>query len=468
MAPSPSDPAREEAALLAEAERVLASGDDNRALTLALQCLERFPQATRGLQIAAGVLVRTQRWQDLANLYEQLIAGHPDAAAVSKLCVAASRLYHTKLGKNARAVSAIERACELQPKNSELQLEAASLHETLSQLQFAENHYRTAISIDPLSERCYRRAAAFFAWSGQPDLAWNATCALSHLTQTDATESERLRAGKREGLLQPNRPLNGTDFAVGLSAAPSDPALAQLLTVMADVIRKLTLPRPKQQSQLLQKYISEDPLKSTATLARAFAWTCRLLQIPPPELYLAEGNELPTLLPVTQPAWLVGKGMGRGLSSMELVFIWARALSRLRPEAHAALYTQGAEQLATFVLASLVATGRAPASAAPSDAVRALQKQCDAGLLTLIGQRLDGFDATNARARVFAFAAQLDVVGNRLGLLASGDPSVAAAMLTRFPVGEIGTREQLADLFKYAMSQPYAELRRELGIALLQ
>jgi hypothetical protein len=35
-------------------------------------------------------------------------------------------------------------------------------------------------------------------------------------------------------------------------------------------------------------------------------------------------------------------------------------------------------------------------------------------------------------------------------------------------VGEIGTREQLADLFKYAMSQPYAELRRELGIALLQ
>jgi hypothetical protein len=453
--------------LIAAARAALAEGDEQRALGLAQRCLSRFPQAVTALQLAAGVLARLERWEELANLYEQLIAGHPDAVAVSKLCVAASRLYSTKLGRQDRAVQAIERACELQPKNSELHLEAAGLHETISQLQFAENHYRTALNVDPLNERCYRRAAAYFTWTGQQDAAWNAASVLCHLGSPDPNEQALLLAHRRDGLPQPARALGGTDFAVGLSAAPSDPALGQLLALMADTVRKITLPKPKQQDQLCKQYVQEDPLKSTATLARAFVWTCRLLQIPPPELYLADGLELPRLLPIARPAWVVGRGVGRGLTASELVFIWARALSRLRPEAHASLYASGVEELSDVVLAALVASGR-PVNQVNGVTtwVKALKKQADSSLLHAFGDRLSGFDPATVKSRVYAFAAQLDIAGNRLGLLACSDPLIAAQTLVRFPFGVLSAEEQLTDLFRYTMSQPYAELRRELGIAI--
>src|SRR5690606_32992024 len=292
----------------------------------------------------------------------QLIDGHPDPSAVSKLCLAASRLYVSKLDSPSRAARALERACELQPKNSELHLEAAAFYETEAREELAENHYRMALGIDPLNPRCYRRAAAFFEWTRQADAAWNAAAVMACIGKPNATETALLERFPSDGLPQPSRPFASGDFASGLSPTPTDPSLAQFFTLVADSARSAALPKAKQQRLLLEGHSIENPETSTTTLARTFNWCCKLFNISTPQLYLGEGETLPSLLPIEQSAWRVGKGIGRGLELRELVFIWARALARSRPESRACLYFPDPDGLLELALAALHATGQKAAT----------------------------------------------------------------------------------------------------------
>lgn len=468
-------PAEDEAGLVARARAAIAAGDDDSGFALARRCLSLFPQSVAALQIAATLLARTERWEELAALYEQLIAGHLDPGPVAKLCVAASRLYASKLNSPDRAVRALERACELQPKQSELHLEVAALYELQSREDAAESHYRSALNHDPLNVRCHRRACAFFAWTRQLDAAWNSASIVAFFTPPDANERELLERFTREGLPTPARSLTSGDFSSGLSASPSDPSLAQLFTFIAETARQVKLPKLRQQQQLLLECTAENAMTSTATLARAFVWSCRMLGIGVPELYLADDAGLPALLPVRQAAWRVGRGVGRGLSAAELVFLWTRALSRLRPEALASLdpadETRGSAaasgELLELVYAALYAVGRLHEG--PKSAIRLgkkLHKGLDPSALQLLGEKLEGIDAANAPGRVRAWQRQLELVANRIGLIACADPRVAASSIDRFPAGETPRDEQLADLFQFAISPSYSALRRELGLAL--
>jgi hypothetical protein len=54
-----------------------------------------------------------------------------------------------------------------------------------------------------------------------------------------------------------------------------------------------------------------------------------------------------------------------------------------------------------------------------------------------------------------------------MGLLACGDPELAARTLDRFPTTDGGSRrQQLSELLGYALSEPYLELRQRLGLHL--
>ncbi len=465
--PTPHRDAEDEAGLVARARAAQEGERDDEALALARKCLSLFPQSVAALQIAATLLAKLEQWEELAGLYEQLIAGHLDAPAVSKLCIAASRLYVSKLNSPGRAANVLERACELQPKNSAAHLEAAAFYENESRLRAAEGHYVSAMAVDPLSLRCYRRASAFFSWTKQLDAAWNAAAIVAALGPSNQVEQELLDKYGVEGLPRPSRPLASGDFSAGLSASASDPALAQLFAFLGETVRSISLPKPKVQQQMLKDCTAEDPTTSTTTLARAFNWTCQLLSIGMPGLYLADSDHLPALLPVEQAAWLVGKAVGRGLSAQELVFLWARALSRLRPEARSSLYAADAGGLTTLVDACFVATGRMEApSAEAARLAKGLKKKLEANGLAALGEKLEGISPNNAPARVGAWERQLELIANRVALLACGSPRIAANMLERFPMGQTPHREQLADLFSYTMGQSYRTLRSELGLAI--
>jgi tetratricopeptide (TPR) repeat protein len=463
--PQPPREPEDEAGLIARARAAAEAGDDVEALRLAKHCLRLFPEAVGALQIAATLLAKLEHWEDLASLYEQLIQGHPDPSAVSKLCLAASRLYTSKLDSPMRAVHALERACELQPKNSQLHLEAAALYETRNDAQHAESHYRMALSVDPLNPHCYRRASAFFKWMGQEDAAWNAASVMAYIGKPNSAETELLEKFPSEGLPKPSRALTTSDFSAGLTPTPTDPSLAQFFTVASDPARAATLPKAKQQRALIEGYTAEDPETSTTTLARTFNWCCKLFNISTPQLYLTESAVMPALLPVEQGAWLVGKTLGRGLELRELVFIWARALARARPESRASLHFHEPDGLLTLTLAGLYACGNRSVPPEASKLGKALRKRTDEGMLETICQRLEGFSVETLPARLAAWERQQDFVCNRLALLACGDPQIAARTLERFPSGRTPDATQLADMFNYATSQSYSALREQLGLA---
>src|SRR5690606_32875484 len=95
-----------------------------------------------------------------------------------------------------------------------------------------------------------------------------------------------------------------------------------------------------------------------------------------------------------------------------------------------------------------------------------LKKHGDRNMWSAVAESLGAVDG-DLTARVSRWKRQVDDMANRVGLVACGDPELAARTLERFPTaGSAPIEKQVASLMSFALSEPYGELRRRLGLHL--
>lgn len=454
----------DEDALLGEAQHAQRVGDSARALTAARRCLELFPQSVEALQIAALEYAREGRWLELAQLYASLVEALADAGNAAQLCGAAARVYREQLGDEEGARRILARGLELAPSNANVLLELAELEHRRGDPALAAEYCRRALENHPLSARTARAACERFLQVGRSDMARNAALILSYLGQ-QGPEAALLASGLPEALPQPTRALGAAEFALGLDLFGCEPELVQLFAQLYEPLRELTLGKAKDQQRLLASLKAEDIEQSTTTLTRALGWTCRFLSVQPPAVYLAEGEGLPEPLPVTQIAWGVGKGLGRGSSLAELAFIWGRALGRARPESRILLACPTLKrhcQLADAVRVALQLPGDYEAEA--KQLGKSLKKRLPPAVQQL-APRIGQFSQEQLYHAVERFRLRAELAANRVGLVACGDLGVAVRTATRFPCApELSREAQVEDLFAYAFGNAHGELRHRLGL----
>src|SRR5262249_24969158 len=153
-----------------------------------------------------------------------------------------------------------------------------------------------------------------------------------------------------------------------------------------------------------------------------------------------------------------------GLALGELSFLWARHLTFQHAE-HRLLTFYSTPREVTNLLFAVKAVGSPdPRSIDFPDAdtkalARALGNVLTDSAQRELAGRVRGLSTDNLADRATAWVRSVEVVAGRVGLLASGDVSVAANLVARFPLpGLLSPSAQREDLLAYSISAEYGEL----------
>lgn len=464
--PKPETAPKTEEALFAALDELLGDAFEEARLQLLERFLERNPHSKAALQRLTEALVEGQMWERLGAQYERLLPEQTDPEAVAQLCVLQARLCCNQLALPDRALPWIERATELFPKRVDLQLEAAAIYEQLEQAGAAKGHYLAALGSAPLDTDVHHRLTSFFGYRGDADRAFQSAAILASLDA--ATPEEMALYGRHEKgtLPRPTRPLNAEDWMLGLEPGAKDPAFTNLLELVSDSALGWFKPNRHRVIALRERLQLEEISTSTTMLARSLAWTAQFFAIPAPALYLDSGAAPPAPVPILDPAWSVGREYGKGTSQAELVFHWTRSITRNTGTARVLRLFPDDESLDTLLVACFVAA-RCPApNASPEalDLALALRQTMGGEGLQALTARMTEATFEQWRERLQQFLERVALCSNRAGLVATADPKIAARCLAELDFTEAQLEHQIEDLYRYACSDEYAELRKRLGL----
>ncbi len=443
------------------------------AIDLAEQALRADPGAIGALDFVATVLVEREEWPLLAKSYEAVLDKLTDGPVALDLAMKTAMLCRDKLKDSRRAAQALARAATIEPHNADLRAQLCDQLIAAQQHEAAAPHCQVALQLQPRVLAHYRRAYAIYTALGRHDQAWSAAHALDYLGDADINESLHSDLHRPDGLLPVVQCLTEAEWASAALNPDLDPAIRHLLSVVAEPAISLQLDALTKSRKLLhtEPRFFVDPETSTTTLAQAFRWTCRLLGLPPPELYvypeLAGGL---TTGPTRTPVSLVSKTLGSGLELPELAFLWARHLTVHRPEYRLVLFFATVEQLTTLVTASFAAWDWTPRKAKIYDPeLRRLAQGLHERLGDSGRERLRsataGLSLGEAEGRLLAWVRAVELVAVRVGLLACGDLHVACELVQRFPQGKYTSAyDQVSALMPFKLSEEYVRLRAHLGV----
>src|SRR5690606_38291179 len=175
---------------LSEAVRGICShlGDADYAVSVALQAVQLDPSALGALDTAAELLVQQERWQELARVYEQVLAELQDSTVQQEIGSKLGALYSERLESPERTISAYERVLEEDDTRVDLRRQLVELYSIRGEHQLALSHCRRALKAEPGNHELYRRAYGLLDKLGEADAAWNAAMVLDCLGEADINE----------------------------------------------------------------------------------------------------------------------------------------------------------------------------------------------------------------------------------------------------------------------------------------
>jgi len=324
---------------------------------------------------------------------------------------------------------------------------------------------------DPRDGELLRALHRAFERSGQADRAFAAAHALVHVGAAD----EEIRAAylrlRGEGLVRPRAALSRESWHRLLAHPEQEPLVGEifaavlgpvLLGRIAALRRDGALPR-------LDPAARQDPATSTVTAVRCFGWAASILGVQLPPLFAdPAAPEAARMIAGTTPSLRLGRQGLSGRSPAELAFLAGEHLAYFRDDAFMRALFEGIPELEDVFLAAL-SIGNPAIPLAPAVRARvAPLSQAIAPLLDPVRvDRLRGafmrFVEEGGRTNLQRWATAIDATAARAGLLLSNDLGAAEAVLTIEDPGH--AEERMNDLLLFTVSERYAKLRKQIGIA---
>lgn len=328
---------------------------------------------------------------------------------------------------------------------------------------------------DPAStEATYcRQLLAEFERTGDADGAYRAALCLEALGEADINESLLATTNRPDGLQAVRGALSYADWNERLCSGCDEPHITAILRALAVALPRIGFQHTRRMRRelILPDDARQELTRNTTTLAKTLHWTSRLLSVNISDFYvLPEAPASVLLVPgIEAPEIACGRGLGSGFSLPELVCLWARELSFLRPEQAALCYFSDAAELAPLISAALASCGVIQARTLDADAKRllsALKREVRGAALDALRVAAEAFPVHEVPARSRAFVRAAELVANRVALVASGDLELTLALEQRFPRDSLTLpEERRADLLGFTLSRELGEIRAALGVA---
>jgi len=244
-----------------------------------------------------------------------------------------------------------------------------------------------------------------------------------------------------------------------LSIAPA------AIAARADALRaKKALPK-------LEPSEKQDVERTTVSAVRMAGWVSKLLGMPTPDVYVRP-HDVPggiAAVPAVEAALALGPSILTGRPVTELAFLFARELAHLRMTGRVLTFYPDIAELRALVTAA-IAVALGPSAPLPPDVEqtrRELAKRLDPASRAALGAAVKAMGDRGGTLDLLGWLRAVERAACRAGLLACGDVTIAARVLSvdGRVAGGMSAADRLRDLVPFSVSPSYARVRQALGVA---
>jgi hypothetical protein len=325
---------------------------------------------------------------------------------------------------------------------------------------------------DPRDEESLRALFRHYGKAADRDRQWCVAAVLVDVGVADADETRVYDAHKQAGLIRPRAALARESWPRLLFHPEQEVLVGEIFAVVAPAVLlgRISALRRDKKLPRVEATARQDPQTSTIQAVRCFSWAAAILGMSAPHLYLdPDFAGTVEMVPAVPPATRIGAGSLSGRSAPELAFLAGRHLAYFRAESFIRLLFSQLGDLEEIFLAALsIGNPGLPLRAEVKELVVPIAKAIEPILEPVAQDHLRGhflrFVEEGGRANLQRWSQSVDRTAARAGLLLANDLSAARGIWTL--EGEAKVEERMDDLRVFVLSDRFAKLRRQLGIAI--
>jgi tetratricopeptide (TPR) repeat protein len=438
--------------------------------------LDDAPDMPKAFEAIDKLLTDHRDHKGLARQVRKQLKRMGDDAPAEKVLELWTRLgdlYVDHLGNPALAIEAYEIAAQIDPDDqqrheqlAELYIEAgeARRHDAIRELQ-------ALLTFAPERVELYKALSNLYREEGEVDKAWCLAQALVFLGAASDAEKALYAKYRPAQFIPATRRLTEELWQKAIIHPLEDRHVGAIFASTLGPIAATT-------GQGLAAF-GLDPKTRTdldhdsRLVARVVKYASSVLGLEPtPQVWVDEGEGLRIANTIEKgklaPSLLVGSTHSGKTDERELAFEVGKRLAYLRPERFVTYAVQSVPKLESAFHAALLAAGAE--HAVPSDDARKLAGQMKQSVPAAVLEQVAGLAAKlGARSRngaMGSWRSATDLTANRAGLILANDlASAAKAIATETATtSSAPVKDRLRDLLAYAVSEPYFQVRRHLGL----
>jgi hypothetical protein len=308
--------------------------------------------------------------------------------------------------------------------------------------------------------------------SGNLDGQWCVAHVLSFLDAADADEQACWEQHRESALIRPTASVTQEAWKRLLFHPEEEPLVGEIFSVVvsAVLIGRLSALRRDKQLVKLDPAKKQDPATTTVQAVRCFHWAAAILGMRSPALFAdPDYDGFVEMVPGVPPASRIGAKALSGRTAAELAFLAGRHLASYREEHFVKMLVPSTRGLEDIFLAALsIGNPGLPLNAQVKQLVVPIAQAIEPILEPAAIDRLRGhflrFVEEGGRTNLQRWAVASDRTLARAGLLLANDLRAARSILAL--EDEAHVDEKMDDLMSFVVSDRYAKLRRQIGIAI--
>jgi len=324
---------------------------------------------------------------------------------------------------------------------------------------------------DPRDDSSLHALFRLYKKSGDVDRQWCVAQVLAYLGHASAEEQDIYGKHKEAALIRPAASVTPDAWRRLVFHPEEEPLVGEIFSVVvsAVLLGRLSALRRDKQLVKLDPARKQDPAKTTLQAVRCFHWAAQILGMHSPALY-ADPDYPGTveMVPGVPPASRLGAQSLAGRSAAELAFLAGRHLANYREEHFVKMLVPSARGLEDIFLAALsIGNPGLPLSAHVKQLVVPIAQAIEPVLEPAAIDRLRGhflrFVEEGGRTNLARWTQAVERTCARAGLLLANDLKAAHNVFTMEDAAHV--TEKMDDLMAFVVSDRYAKLRKQIGIA---
>ncbi len=327
------------------------------------------------------------------------------------------------------------------------------------------------LRIDPRDEPSLRALLRLYQKANDHDRAFCVAGVLSFIGAARPDEKEYFEKRRVVGLIRPRASVTPDAWRKLLAHPDEEPLIGDIFAVVvgAVLIGRLSALRRDKQLPKPDPAKKHDPAVSTLQAVRCFSWASAILGMGHSMFYVdTDFDGFVEMIPAVPPASKLGAKALAGRSAAELAFLAGRHLAHFREEHFVKLLVPSAKGLEDIFLAALsIGNPGLPLAPHVKEQVMPIARAIEPIMEPAHIDRLRGhflrFVEEGGRTNLARWATSVDATCARAGLLLANDLGAASNVLTLEDKEKAA--EAVNDLLVFVLSDRYAKLRRQIGVA---